>query len=87
LQDRIGSLEAGKDADLLLIDLRRPHLTPLYDVYAHLVYAVAAEDVTTVMIRGRVVMRDRCLLTLDEAEALAGARALAGEIAAAMSTA
>ena len=63
----IGSLEAGKLADFVLIDANELHLTPLYNVYSHLVYAASSADVRTVVIGGRVVMRDRRLLTLDEA--------------------
>lgn len=63
----IGSLEAGKLADFVLIDADKLHLTPLYNVYSHLVYAAKAADVHTVVIGGRVVMSDRALLTLNEA--------------------
>ena len=66
LEDKIGSLEAGKRADVILVDFDQPHLTPLYDVYSHLVYAVNEADVRTVLINGQIVMRDRELLTLDE---------------------
>ncbi len=81
LQDRIGSLEPGKRADIILVDLDRPHLTPLYDVYSHLVYAVRAGDVRTVLIHGRPVMRDRVLLTINEEEALTLARRVGRSIA------
>jgi 5-methylthioadenosine/S-adenosylhomocysteine deaminase len=80
--DRLGSLEAGKRADLILIDLQQPHLVPLYDIYSHLAYAVGQGDVTTVVIEGRVVMRDRRLETLDEEELLARALEMAVEIGA-----
>jgi len=63
----IGSLEEGKRADLVVVDLDALHQTPLYNIYSHLVYATKASDVRTVVIEGRVVMRDRRLLTLDEA--------------------
>jgi 5-methylthioadenosine/S-adenosylhomocysteine deaminase len=63
----IGSLEAGKRADLVVVDLDELHQTPRYNIYSHLVYATKAGDVRTVVIEGRVVMRDRRLLTLDEA--------------------
>jgi 5-methylthioadenosine/S-adenosylhomocysteine deaminase len=63
----IGSLEAGKLADFVLIDAHELNLTSLYNVYSHLVYAAKAADVRTVVIGGRVVMRERQLLTLDEA--------------------
>lgn len=66
LGSTIGSIEPGKRADLLLIDLRRPHLLPMFDVYAHLVYAVGRDDVHSVMIDGKWVLRDRILRTLDE---------------------
>ncbi len=74
LADRIGSLEAGKCADLILVDLDRLHLTPRYDIYSHLVYSANHADVRTVMINGAFVMRDRELLTLDEAAIKARAR-------------
>jgi 5-methylthioadenosine/S-adenosylhomocysteine deaminase len=80
LGDRIGSLEAGKRADLILIDLNSPHLAPLYDVYSHLVYAVGRGDVSTALIDGRPVMLNRQLTTLDQAAILASVRALAPQI-------
>ena len=62
----IGSLEEGKRADLVVVDLDSLHQTPRYSIYSHLVYATKASDVRTVVIEGRVVMRDRRLLTLNE---------------------
>ena len=61
----IGSLEAGKLADLLIVSLDSAHQTPVYNVYSHLVYATKASDVETVIINGRVVMQDRKVLTID----------------------
>ncbi|HEX8180379.1 MAG TPA: amidohydrolase [Pyrinomonadaceae bacterium] len=66
LEHEIGSLEVGKRADLIIVDLDALHQTPRYNIYSHLVYATKAADVRTVVIEGRVVMRDRRLLTLDE---------------------
>jgi 5-methylthioadenosine/S-adenosylhomocysteine deaminase len=66
MDSEIGSLEAGKRADIVVVDLDALHQTPRYSVYSHLVYATKASDVRTVVIEGRVVMRDRRLLTLDE---------------------
>jgi 5-methylthioadenosine/S-adenosylhomocysteine deaminase len=68
-----GSLEAGKRADLIVVDLDGPHNVPRFGrdpngVYAQLVYAAKASDVVDVMCNGRWLMRDRRLLTLDEAE-------------------
>jgi 5-methylthioadenosine/S-adenosylhomocysteine deaminase len=82
--DRFGSLAAGKYADLILIDLGSEHLVPMYDVFSHLVYAVGREDVSTVIIHGRLVMRQRELLTIDEAETVARTRELAAGYAEAM---
>ena len=65
LQGITGSLEPGKRADIIVIDMDKPHLTPMYSPYSHLVYAVKADDVATSIINGRVVMEDRRLLTLD----------------------
>jgi 5-methylthioadenosine/S-adenosylhomocysteine deaminase len=66
LDNEIGSLEAGKLADLILVDVTSSHQTPLYNVYSQLVYATKASDVETVIINGRVVMRNRRVLTVDE---------------------
>jgi 5-methylthioadenosine/S-adenosylhomocysteine deaminase len=74
LEKEIGSLESGKKADLILIDLDKPNAVPMYDVYAQLAYALKGSDVETVVIGGRVVMRNRKLLTLNEAEIIAKAR-------------
>jgi 5-methylthioadenosine/S-adenosylhomocysteine deaminase len=60
-----GSLEAGKKADIIIIDMDKPHLVPMYSPYSHIAYAVKADDVTTSIINGRLVMEDRNLLTLD----------------------
>ncbi|MDR9501486.1 MAG: amidohydrolase [Desulfurivibrionaceae bacterium] len=76
----IGSLEVGKRADMIVIDLDKPHLTPLYDIPAHLVYAVRATDVVHSVIDGRIVMENRQLLTLDEEAVLAHCRQLAAQL-------
>jgi len=74
LEKEIGSLEAGKKADVILINLNEPNAVPMYDVYSQLAYALKANDVDTVVIGGRIVMGDRKLLPLPEAEILAKAR-------------
>src|SRR2546423_3488314 len=66
LEKEIGSLEAGKRADIVIVDLDDLNQTPYYNIYSDLVYATKAGDVRTVVIEGRVVMRDRRLLTLNE---------------------
>ncbi len=80
LEGVTGSLRPGLKADLILIDLKRPHLTPMYHPYSHLVYAVTGADVKTVFINGRLVMRDRQLLTLDEGEIMERVNRIAGRI-------
>jgi 5-methylthioadenosine/S-adenosylhomocysteine deaminase len=62
-----GSIEEGKRADIVIVDMDDLNQTPFYNVYSHLVYATKANDVRTVIINGRVVMLDRRLLTLNEA--------------------
>ncbi|MGH9769395.1 MAG: amidohydrolase family protein [Blastocatellia bacterium] len=74
LEKEIGSLEAGKRADLIVVDLGAPHLTPMYNLPSHLVYAAKASDVTDTIVNGRVLMRNRKLLTLDEEAVKAAAR-------------
>jgi 5-methylthioadenosine/S-adenosylhomocysteine deaminase len=75
-----GSLLPGKKADIVIIGLNEPHLTPLYSEYSHLVYAVNGADVDTVLINGKVVMRDRSLVTIDEQEAMEQVRKIAGRV-------
>ena len=65
MDDIIGSLEPGKKADVIVIDTRKPHLTPLYNPYSHLVYAASGADVRHSVINGKLVMENRNLLTLD----------------------
>jgi len=74
MEKEIGSLENGKKADLILISLDEPNAVPMYNIYAQLAYALKASDVETVVIGGRLVMRDRKLLTVDEEQAMARAR-------------
>ena len=73
MADRIGSLEIGKQADVIVLDTRKPHLTPMYNPYSQLVYAATGQDVRHAIIEGRMVMENRRLLTLDVAEVLARA--------------
>lgn len=68
--DSLGSLEEGKRADCIVLDLNQPHLTPLYNPVSHLVYAARGGDVIHSIINGRVVMYDRHLRTIDEAAVL-----------------
>ena len=77
LDTLVGTLEPGKKADICIIDMNKPHLTPLYNEYSHLVYTVGGADVETVLIDGKLVMKNRRLLTIDEEEAMRRVRAIA----------
>jgi 5-methylthioadenosine/S-adenosylhomocysteine deaminase len=74
LEKEIGSIETGKRADIVIVDLDDLNQTPYYNIYSDLVYATKAADVRTVIIEGRVIMRDRRLLTLNEETIKADAR-------------
>ena len=81
----IGSLEPGKQADIAVVDLQGPHLTPRFalgpnSVYSQMVYAAKASDVCHVLVNGRLLMRERELLTVDEAAVLAAAQRIAERI-------
>jgi 5-methylthioadenosine/S-adenosylhomocysteine deaminase len=75
-----GSLEAGKKADIIIIGLDKPHLTPLYSEYSHLVYAMSGADVDTVLINGKIIMENRRLLTINEEEVMQKVREIAVKI-------
>lgn len=80
--DRIGSLEVGKAADMILIDLRRPHAVPLFDPLTHIVYSCAKSDVRHVFLGGRQVVRDGELTRLAVGDVLDEVAALTPRIAA-----
>ena len=84
MDKKVGSLEPGKKADLILISLDEPNAVPMYDIYAQLAYALKASDVETVVIGGKVVMRDRKLLTVNEEQAIQKAREYKKTIAASL---
>ena len=74
LEKQIGSLETGKRADIVIIERDALNQIPLYNVYSDLVYATKGWDVLTVVVNGRILMRERKLLTLDEPAIKEGAR-------------
>ena len=80
LGDKIGSIEKGKIADIVTINLKKPHLTPMYDVYSHIVYAAMASDVDTVMVNGKVVVNNSKFCNGDEEKILAKAKEWEGKI-------
>jgi len=83
LDDRIGTLEPGKDADLCAVALDGPHIVPLHDPVSALFHAARAPDVVLTAVRGRVIYRDRRVLTLDAAEIRPRLEAIAHRLAAA----
>jgi 5-methylthioadenosine/S-adenosylhomocysteine deaminase len=74
MEDITGSLEIGKQADIIIVDTNKPHLTPMYNPYSHLVYSARGYDVSHSIINGRLVMEDRKLLTLDVDDIISRAR-------------
>jgi 5-methylthioadenosine/S-adenosylhomocysteine deaminase len=73
MEKEIGSIEAGKRADLITVRLDRANAQPLYDAVSQMVYALKGSDVRDVMVNGKVVVRDAKILTLDEKQVLAKA--------------
>ncbi len=80
MEKTIGSLEPGKRADLIIVSMSSARQTPMYDPLSHLVYVTRGDDVRTTIVNGRVLMRDRRVLTLDEPAVLAEARKLAAGV-------
>jgi len=80
LEEHVGSIEAGKKADIITINYWDPKLMPLNDPVSHIVYAASGNDVRDVIIDGKVVMRDRRVLTLDEDEVLRNVERMSREL-------
>jgi 5-methylthioadenosine/S-adenosylhomocysteine deaminase len=84
MEKEIGSLEAGKKADIIVINLDEPNAVPMYEIYAQIAYALKASDVETVMIGGRIVMDKYKLLTVDEQAAITKANEYGKKVAASL---
>jgi 5-methylthioadenosine/S-adenosylhomocysteine deaminase len=80
MESLTGSITEGKKADLIIVDIRKPHLTPMYDPYSHLVYAAKGSDVSHSLINGRLVMEGRRILTLDVEELMEEAKERAKDV-------
>ena len=78
--ESIGSLEVGKRADIIQVSFDDVHFVPTYDVISHLVYVADEQDVTTVVVDGNVLMKDRGILTIDTDRVRTEATALAARI-------
>jgi len=80
LEKEIGSLETGKKADIILLNLNQPHILPLHNIYENIVYCANETDVDSVIVNGRVLMRGRRVETVDAAEVLSQAVATTAEL-------
>lgn len=76
----LGSVEVGKTADLIMIDLKKPHLTPVHDPVSHLVYAVRGTDVCTTIVNGAPLMLEKEFLTIDVEKTLEHSQKIASEL-------
>jgi 5-methylthioadenosine/S-adenosylhomocysteine deaminase len=85
LSDRIGSLEAGRQADLITVAMDGARQTPVFDAISHLVYVAHGDDVRNTIVAGRVLMRDRQVLSLNAGDVLRDARAMVERVKAAVS--
>ena len=84
MEKEIGSLEAGKKADLVVLSLNVPNAVPMYDVYSQVVYALKASEVETVVVGGKMLLKDGKLLTVDEAKAMAKAKEYGAKVQASL---
>jgi 5-methylthioadenosine/S-adenosylhomocysteine deaminase len=84
MENEIGSLEAGKKADFILLGLNAPNAVPMYDVYSQIVYALKGSDVETVVVGGKTLLRDGKVLTVDEPQAIIKAREYGKKVAASL---
>ena len=78
--DRLGQLTAGRRADVIIVDTTKPHLQPMFDPVAQIVYAAKASDVRTTIVDGRILMHDRVVRTLEPGSVLAEARKMAERV-------
>ena len=76
----LGSLEPGKRADLITVSMAATRQTPMYDAVSHLVYVTRGDDVRTTIVNGKVLMQNRQVRTLNRAEVIAQAKALAQKV-------
>jgi 5-methylthioadenosine/S-adenosylhomocysteine deaminase len=84
MEKEIGSLEQGKKADLIMLTLNVPNAVPIYEVYSAIVYALKSSEVETVIVGGKILLKDGKLQTVDEAAAMAKAKEYAKKVAASL---
>ena len=76
IEQEVGTIEKGKKADIIVVDLHSPHLTPLYNPFSSLVYSANGSDVRDVIVDGQILMRNRIFQTLDPEEIMEKIKAL-----------
>ena len=81
LENRVGTIEAGKRADIIIVDTNTPHMTPLYNPYSQLVYSATGGDVRDVIVNGKIVYRDRQFITLERDEIMSEVRRITRRLA------
>jgi 5-methylthioadenosine/S-adenosylhomocysteine deaminase len=84
MEKEIGSLEAGKKADFIILNMDVPNAVPMYDVYSQVVYALKTSEVETVVVGGKTLLKDGKLLTMDQAAAIAKAKEYANQVKASL---
>lgn len=80
LEEKIGTIQAGKKADIIIVDVNTPHMTPMYNPYSQLVYSATGGDVRDVIINGKIVYRERRFTTLDSEEIMNQVKSLSRQI-------
>ena len=80
LEKEIGTIQVGKKADVIVVDLRQPHLVPLYHPLSTLVYAASGGDVKDVIVDGKILMRDRAISHVDTEEIMAKVKEISRRI-------
>ncbi len=80
IEDKTGSIEAGKYADIIILDTNKPHMIPMYNCYSQIVYSASGADVSASIINGKIVMKDRQLLNMDVSDIMDRVRKIADNI-------
>jgi len=80
MADKLGTIESGKKADIIIVDTNSPHMVPVYNPYSQLVYSACGGDVRDVLINGKIVFRDRQFTTLDKDDIISRVNNISKEI-------
>jgi len=80
IDNQVGSLEVGKQADIIIINLNQPHLVPLYNPYSQIVYAIQGNDVDTVFIDGTIVYQNKTFMVGDTLDIMCDAQIVANQV-------